>query len=258
VERTDDRALPSPAMARELTIALPPPLAERCGVESLAALVDEPEGRAGAVAIVFLHGAGTGHHTPFMDAVARAWCERGARVLRLRQPAQERAAREGQKRPPDRMPVVLATTRVALDVARARWPDARLVLAGKSMGGRAATLLAAGEADVLGDGARPDVAALVALGYPLHPPTRPDELRVAHFPRIATPLVVAQGTRDPFGGPDELAPHLARVPAPWSLVAVDGGDHDFEVPRRGGRSQLDACADAARDTLAFVVQHLER
>jgi predicted alpha/beta-hydrolase family hydrolase len=156
------------------------------------------------------------------------------------------------------MPVVLAATRVGLDAARARWPAARLVLAGKSMGARAATLLAAGESDALGDGSRPDVAALVALGYPLHPPQRPLELRVAHFPRIATPLVVAQGTRDPFGAPDELAPHLAQVAAPWSLLAIDGGDHDFAVPRRLGRSQLDVCGDAARDTLAFVVQHLSQ
>ncbi len=93
------------------------------------------------------------------------------------------------------------------------------------MGGRIATQVAAADAGL-------PLAGLVLLGYPLHPPGRPDRLRDAHLPAVARPMLFVQGTRDAFGTPGDLAPILGRVsPAP-TLHAVTGGDHSFKL---GGR-----------------------
>jgi predicted alpha/beta-hydrolase family hydrolase len=97
------------------------------------------------------------------------------------------------------------------------------------MGGRMATMLAAA-ADA------PAVHGVVAMGYPLHPPGRPDQLRVAHLPQITAPVLVLQGVRDPFGSPDDVERAARGVGASLQVIAVEGG-HGFEVPKRGGRQQ---------------------
>ena len=92
--------------------------------------------------------------------------------------------------------------------------------------------------------AAPDRAVgVVALGYPLHPPGKPEQLRTAHLPAITAPLLIVQGSRDTFGTPDELRPVIAAMPGPVTLHVVEGGDHSFAVARtprdgvlgRGGR-----------------------
>lgn len=113
----------------------------------------------------------------------------------------------------------LAAILVAVSAAR---PGHRWVVGGKSYGGRVATLLAAAGADLAG---------VACLSYPLHPPGRPDRLRVAHFPDVAVPVLVVQGGSDPFGDPDELAPHLDTLGAPAALLGVPGADHSLHVAR---------------------------
>jgi predicted alpha/beta-hydrolase family hydrolase len=126
----------------------------------------------------------------------------------------------------------------------------RLTIGGKSMGGRIATHLAAGGVGLKGPlpPVISAVAGLVLLGYPLHPPGRPDQLRSAHLPRIAVPMLIVQGGRDTFGTPDELRPILATLPAPVDLHVVEGGDHSFKVPARQA-SQRDVYA-AVQDRIA--------
>src|SRR5204862_3062977 len=116
---------------------------------------------------------------------------------------------EQRRRVPDRTDVLEATYRQAITNAREQFGRDRVFIGGKSMGGRIAThLAAADDVEQLG------IAGVVALGYPLHPPGKPDQLRVAHLPRIRVPVLIVQGERDPFGGPDELKPVIATMRAP--------------------------------------------
>jgi hypothetical protein len=240
-------------MAQELHIALTDALAERAGTPALAALVDEPA-TAPVANLLFLHGAGLDMRAPFMEAFAARWSSLGLRVVRFDQPYMQRAATEGKRRPPDRMPVLLAATRAVETALRERFADAPWALAGKSMGARIATLVAAGEADCFGETHTGAARALVALGYPLHPPTKPQELRTEHFPRVGAPWFVAQGTRDPFGSAAELAPLLENLGAAHELLAVDGGDHDFELPARRARSRDDVLDDVLDDVATHAAR----
>jgi hypothetical protein len=104
-----------------------------------------------------------------------------------------------------------------------------LAIGGKSMGGRIASQVAAGDA--------PDVAGLVLLGYPLHPPGKKDQLRAKHLSQIKTPMLFVQGSRDAFGTPQELRPILAKFKAPAELYEVAGGDHSFKVLKSAGVTQ---------------------
>jgi uncharacterized protein len=105
-----------------------------------------------------------------------------------------------------------------------------LVIGGKSLGGRIASQIAAAGADVAG---------LVFLGYPLHPPGRADQLRAQHLPAIKVPMLFVQGSRDPFGTPDELRLIIKKLKAPAYLYVVETGDHSFKVLKRAGITQED-------------------
>jgi predicted alpha/beta-hydrolase family hydrolase len=83
----------------------------------------------------------------------------------------------------------------------------------------------------------PEIVALVFLGYPLHPPGRPDQLRDAHLGSITVPMLVIQGTRDPFGSPDELRAVIKKHHLPATLHLIEGGDHSFKVPKSVGLTQ---------------------
>lgn len=124
------------------------------------------------------------------------------------------------RRPPDREPVLLESVReqaAALSSASGV-PPRKIVLGGRSMGGRMCSLAVA-------DGL--PAAGLVLIAYPLHPPGRPDRLRTEHLPRLSLPVLLIQGTRDPFGSPDEFAQHLESIPGPVTQVWVEGGRHDL-------------------------------
>jgi predicted alpha/beta-hydrolase family hydrolase len=103
-------------------------------------------------------------------------------------------------------------------------------IGGKSMGGRIATQVAAGDRLL-------PISGLVLLGYPLHPPGRPDERRDRHLAAVGRPMFFVQGDRDAFGTPEELRPVLARLSPPPTLHVVDRGDHSFKVPRAGAGEQ---------------------
>jgi predicted alpha/beta-hydrolase family hydrolase len=118
----------------------------------------------------------------------------------------------------------------------------RLFLGGKSMGGRIATQVAAA-----GDAG--DIRGLVLLGYPLHPPAKPSQLRVAHLPRVRVPMLFVQGSRDAFGTPEELAPHVVGLSAGSRVFVVEGGDHSLARPRSAGES-VDAVLDRVADEVA--------
>lgn len=154
-----------------------------------------------------------------MSMVARSLAARGVGVARFEFPYMCRRRLRGARLPPDRAPVLLeAFRRAAQQVAGAKG-TARLVIGGKSMGGRMASMLA----DELG------VRGLVCLGYPFHPPGQPDKLRVEHLAELDTPSLIVQGTRDPFGTRAEVRGYTlaAAIRVAW----VEDGDHDL-APRK--------------------------
>ena len=137
------------------------------------------------------------------------------------------AYRRAGRRAPDRAPVLLATVRSeALDLAaELRTTSAKLVLGGRSMGGRMCSMIAAGGGDT--GGALP-VAGLVLICYPLHPPGKPENLRVEHLPRLTMPCLFISGTRDAFGTPDELQQWTATIPGRVTHAWLEGKGHDLK------------------------------
>lgn len=162
-------------------------------------------------------GAGTGCDHPGLIAIEdqvtpQAYVERFDFPYR----------REG-RRPPDRAPKLMASIRDDLaTVSRRRGP---VVMGGRSMGGRMATMVAA-NVDEGGPVAR--LAGLVLICFPLHPPKKPDKLRVDHFPEIAVPCLFISGTRDPFGTREELEHWTSTIPAPVDHLWIQGARHDLK------------------------------
>jgi predicted alpha/beta-hydrolase family hydrolase len=194
---------------------------------AVTALVYPPPGPSQPLATLLLaHGAGAPQSSPFMVAFARGLARRGCLLVTFNFPYTEHG-----RRLPDRAPALEACFRDVIAAIRAR-PDlaaAPLVIGGKSMGGRMASHLAAqGVADLAG---------ILALGYPLHPPGRPERPRAEHLARIRRPMLIVQGSRDAFGTPEELRPVLEPLGATVTLHVVEGGDHSFKVPKRGPITQ---------------------
>ena len=191
--------------------------------------------------LVLAHGAGAGQRHPFMVTVARGLAERGIDVVTFDFPYMAQ-----KRRVPDKAPVLEASFRETVAEARQRvGPDRRLFVGGKSLGGRMATHLAAeGLAGLQG---------VVLLGYPLHPPGKPEQPRVAHLPRITVPVLIVQGDRDAFGTPDEVKPVFASLGTRATLHVVEGGDHSLRVPRSAAVSQQEVY-DGVLDAIAGWVQ----
>jgi uncharacterized protein len=176
--------------------------------------------------LILAHGAGAGHDSTFMASYGHAIASRGLAVVTFNFPYTERG-----RRVPDPASTLESCWRAAIDAVLERAGQARLVAGGKSMGGRIASQVAA-DPEV---GAR--LSGLVFLGYPLHPPGRPEQRRTAHWPRVHLPALFVQGSRDTFGGPDELRTELPRFAGETTLLVVDGGDHSFTVTRAAGVPQ---------------------
>jgi predicted alpha/beta-hydrolase family hydrolase len=179
--------------------------------------------------LVLAHGAGAGQTHPFMVRAAKGLAARGISTATFDFPyIVER------KKVPDRPPVLERAWFEAVEAARTTFAGVPLFIGGKSMGGRIASHIAAQGC--------PGIAGLIFLGYPLHPPGKPEQRRDAHLPSIAEPMLFVQGSRDPFGTAAEIA---ALIPSlkKGTLHEVAGGDHSFKVPGRKGDG-LDEILDA--------------
>ncbi|MGH2787099.1 MAG: alpha/beta hydrolase family protein [Actinomycetota bacterium] len=176
--------------------------------------------------LVLAHGAGNDLHASFMAHMASGLAGSGIDVCRFNFLYSERG-----RRAPDRTAVLEETFRAVGEAARAARPGARLVIGGKSMGGRIASHLAA-----QGD----EVEGLVFLGYPLHAPGRPENLRASHLKDIGAPMLFIEGTRDPFCPLETLEKVRADLSADSSLAVIDDGDHSFKVRKSSGRSTEEA------------------
>ncbi len=192
-----------------------------------------------AAALVVAHGAGAGQSSPFMVRTAEGLAARGIVTATFDFPYMT-ARRSG----PDRPPVLEQAWRDAIAQARAEMGGLPLFIGGKSMGGRISSQVAAQGVD--------DIAGLVFLGYPLHPPGKPEQRRDAHLPAVRERMLFVQGTRDAFGTADEireLLPKLKRA----TVHEVTGGDHSFKISGRGAPKPdavLDAILDVVREWMA--------
>ena len=193
-------------------------------------------------ALVLGHGAGAGQRSTFMVDFARGLSALGIDVITFNFLYTEQG-----RRIPDRAPALESCYRAVIDRVRAEVESAQqsLFIGGKSMGGRIASQVAAADAAL-------PIAGLVLLGYPLHPPGKPDERRDKHLPGIARPMLFVQGTRDAFGTPAELAPLVDALQPPPALHVVAQGDHSFKLARKDPAAQAALYAELQRVIAAWI------
>lgn len=197
-------------------------------------LFDGPDDARLTVALA--HGAGAPMDSLFMASVATGLAARAYRVARFEFPYMTKLSREGVRRPPDRLPVLFETWR---QVISQLGPE-QLVIGGKSMGGRIASLVA-DEAGVRG---------LVCLGYPFHPAGRPENLRVEHLAALRTPTLICQGERDALGNRAEVGTY--QLSPAINLHWLTDGDHSFKPRRTSGCTEQQNLDDAVKALIVFL------
>lgn len=185
------------------------------------------------ITLLLAHGAGAPMDSPFMEAFADQLPGRGLRIARFEFGYMDARRNSGSKRPPPRAEKLTEEFTRAIDKLDA---SGALFIGGKSLGGRVASMIAQDEFDA------GRISGLLCLGYPFHPPGRPESLRTAHLQDLTVPTLIVQGTRDPFGNAEEVPQY--RLPGAISLFWADDGDHDLKPRKASGRSAADNWAAA--------------
>ncbi len=193
--------------------------------------------RDARVTLALAHGAGAPMDHPFMNTIAEAVASKDVRVVRFEFPYMAARRTGGKNRAPDREPVLMQTWR---DVIAKLGTPGRIVIGGKSMGGRIASMVADEVA----------AAGLICLGYPFHPPGAPTRLRTAHLEKLQTPALILQGTRDSFGLPEEVAKY--KLSPKIRIVWIEDGDHSFQPRTRSGRTYEQNMAEAIARMKSFI------
>jgi len=176
--------------------------------------------------LILGHGAGANQLSPFMKLFAGRLSERGIDAITFNFLYMERG-----RGAPDPKAKLESCYQSVIDAAvtHKKLRSNRLAIGGKSMGGRIASQVAAADGK--------NVSALVFLGYPLHPPGKPEQLRDAHLKDIRAPMLFIQGSKDPFGTSAEIQSIIKKHKLPATLYVIEGGDHSFKVPKSAGLSQ---------------------
>jgi hypothetical protein len=182
---------------------------------------------------VLAHGAGAGMRHRFMESIAQAVAERGIATLRYQFPYVEAGTRR-----PDPPGVLEATVRAAVAKAREIAPELALFAGGKSLGGRMTS-------NAMARRTLEGVLGLVFLGFPLHPPKRPDVIRAEHLDRVESPMLFLQGTRDDLADLELIRSVCGRLGPRTTLHVVEGADHSFSVLKRSGRSDAEVMEELA-------------
>lgn len=175
--------------------------------------------------------------SPFMETIAKGVANGGVRVVRFEFPYMRRRHERGSRGAPDPAPVLMQSWR---DTIEELGGGARLVIGGKSFGGRIASTIA----DETG------VRGLVCLGFPFHPPGKPEQTRVRQLERLHTPALIVQGTRDPFGRPEEVGGY--KLSEAVRIEWLEDGDHSFKPRLRSGRTEADNLNAAIGHVSEFI------
>ena len=187
--------------------------------------------------IAFAHGAGAPMDSDFMQVFAKRLGDTGSRVVRFEFPYMVERRETGKKKPPDRLPQLIKTWQDVIT----KLGSNNLVIGGKSMGGRVASLIA----DAAG------VKGLVCLGYPFHAPgKKPGPNRLEHLEELKTPTLICQGTRDALGTRDEIAGY--RLSATVQLHWLEDGDHSFKPRKASGLTEGESWQNAIDAIGAFI------
>jgi len=194
------------------------------------------EGRR--VVFVCAHGAGGNRDDRSMLALRDALVERGIGVVRFNFLYKEKGGGR-----PDPMPRLMETVSAVVQRTRSELAPDLLLIGGRSMGGRAASMLAA-------EGFAAD--GLLLLAYPLHPAGQPEKLRDAHLPSIRIPVLCFNGTRDDLCRPDLMENALKTVGANWTMHWLDGADHSFHVLKSSGRTDAQVLAEVGDTARAWI------
>jgi predicted alpha/beta-hydrolase family hydrolase len=207
----------------------------RLSIVMATLLVDGP--KTAAKSFLFAHGAGAPMDSAFMQRVAEGVAAARIRVVRFEFPYMQRKRESGNGGPPDPPRVLMQCFRDVIDELGG---GARLVIGGKSMGGRIASMVA-DEAGVRG---------LVCMGYPFHPTGNPEKTRTGHLENLRTPTLILQGTRDSFGRPEDVAGY--RLSPAIRIEWLEDGDHSFKPRVRSGFT----VADHMRRAIALVTEFI--
>ncbi|GAA0204540.1 alpha/beta fold hydrolase [Kangiella japonica] len=191
-----------------------------------------------SITFILAHGAGADSQSEFMQFMQREIANDQINVITFDFPYMFRRHQTGKKSPPDRMPKLIESFSEQI-----RQVNTDLVIiGGKSMGGRVATMIADDH----------NVDGVVAMGYPFHPPGKPEKTRTEHLADLQTPTLILQGTRDPFGKPDEVAGY--QLSPQISVEWLGDGNHSFETLKRSALTTEDTWRLAAQKTHHFIIQ----
>lgn len=191
--------------------------------------------------VLLAHGAGAGMHSEFMQQMAEQLCRQGVTVHRFNFAYMQRSEELGKRRPPERVPKLIAEfTEAIAKVNR----DVPLFIGGKSMGGRVASMLSQQQ----------NSKGCLCYGYPFHPPGKPDKLRTEHLFEDGNPVLILQGERDPFGtrAESERYPLHPRV----KRVYVPDGEHSFKPRKASGISLQQNMDFVVRQSINFIQEQL--
>jgi predicted alpha/beta-hydrolase family hydrolase len=214
------------------------------GDQTTTAVFDPAPGRDASTVFLCGHGAGGNMFDRAMALVTSALVARGLPVVRFNFLYKEK--KSGR---PDPMPVLKETYAAVASRLREELAPDTLVIGGRSMGGRVASMLAS-------EGFACD--GLLLLAYPLHPDGRPEQLRDQHLPAICVPVLCFNGTRDSMCTPELMTRALVPVTAPWRMHWLEGADHSFHVLERSGRTDTDILAEVGDAAAAWVASLARR
>lgn len=192
--------------------------------------------RTAPVSIVLAHGAGAGMDSEFLNTFATGLAQHGLRVARFEFPYMTERRKTGRQRPPDREPILRDTWLSVIESLETE----KLVIGGKSLGGRIASLIADEVA----------AAALLCLGYPFHSSGKPEQQRIEHLKTIRTPTLIVQGERDSLGQKDEVAGY--ELSASIRIHWLTDGDHSFNPRKASGRTQEENWREAIEAIVEFL------
>ena len=212
----------------------------RVGAEETSALFEPAEPSHDSVVFVCAHGAGGNMDDRGMQATTRALRSRGLGVVRFNFLYKEKGSGR-----PDPMPRLKDCVAAVVARTRLELHPKTLIIGGRSMGGRAASMLAA-------DGFECD--GLLLLAYPLHPSGQPEKLRDEHLPSIRVPVIAFSGTRDPLCRRDLMEAALKTVKTDWEMRWIEGADHSFHVLKTSGRTDAEVLIEIGNFAEAWVAR----